>query len=181
MHWRVPAFTLSHPPNHPENVPPGRSGDLCAFGKVGEITIRQMQRHAAIGDEMVQDSYVVAECAPVVRSHHERIDGQGYPDALVGSAIPKLARIVSVCDAFDAMASTRHYRDGMGIVRALAILREHSGSQWDPVVVEALVRVVDDGRDSEAIQHGALAEVDHEFTSVSCCCVDALPETVVHA
>ncbi len=152
---------------------------LTKPGRLDPDEYLEMQRHAAMGDSMVRQSRVVADCAPVVRSHHERIDGRGYPDALVGTAIPKLARIVSVCDAFDAMASTRHYRDGMGADRAVSILREHSGSQWDPVVVEALTRVVDVG--IAVPQPTALADVGREFTSVSCCCVDALPESVLTA
>ena len=150
---------------------------LTKPGRLDPDEYLEVQRHAAAGDAMVRGSRVVADCAPVVRSHHERIDGRGYPDALAGAAIPKLARIVSVCDAFDAMASTRHYRDGMGVDRAVSILREHSGSQWDPVVIEALTRVVDLG--SGVPEPTALTDVGREFSSVSCCCVDALPESVV--
>jgi HD-GYP domain-containing protein (c-di-GMP phosphodiesterase class II) len=101
--------------------------------------------HAGIGDDMIRRLGGLVAIAPIVRSHHERIDGGGYPDGLVGDEIPWLARIVSVCDAFDALASDRQYREGMGIDRAVAILREHAGSQWDAVVVEALVTSVRHG------------------------------------
>ncbi len=103
----------------------------------GEFEI--MREHADIGERMVRTSPVIASIAPAVRGHHERMDGRGYPDGLVGHEICQNARIVAVCDAYDAMANSRQYRAGMGHDKAIAILREHSGSQWDPVAVEALV------------------------------------------
>ncbi len=103
----------------------------------GEFEI--MRGHAEIGARMVLGSAVLASIAPAVRGHHERMDGQGYPDGLVGQEISQNARIVAVCDAYDAMANSRQYRAGMGHDKAISILREHSGSQWDPVAVEALV------------------------------------------
>ena len=103
----------------------------------GEFEI--MQSHVQIGERMVSASPMLASIAPAVRGHHERMDGRGYPDGLVGTEISQNARIIAVCDAYDAMANSRQYRAGMGHDRAVAILREHSGSQWDPVAVEALV------------------------------------------
>ncbi len=142
-----------------------------------EFTI--VQGHAAAGERLVRESIVLAPIGPIVRGHHERLDGRGYPDGLIGEAIPRLARIVSVCDAFDAMARTRQYREGMGAARAIAILREHAGSQWDPHVVEALVHVVD----RELAEVGRLAQVGrvvvseavHSSRPVTCGCEDALP------
>ncbi len=103
----------------------------------GEFEI--MQAHVEIGARMIEASPVLASIAPAVRGHHERMDGRGYPDGLVGQEISQNARIIAVCDAYDAMANSRLYRAGMGHDKAVAILREHSGSQWDPVAVEALV------------------------------------------
>lgn len=112
------------------------------LNKPGRLTAGEfeiMREHAEIGDRMVRSSPVIASIAPDVRGHHERMDGDGYPDGLVGQEISQNARIVAVCDAYDAMANSRQYRAGMGHDKAIAILREHSGSQWDPVAVEALV------------------------------------------
>jgi HD-GYP domain-containing protein (c-di-GMP phosphodiesterase class II) len=112
------------------------------LNKLGRLTRDEfeiMREHAEIGDRMVRSSPVLASIAPAVRGHHERLDGSGYPDGLVGYEICQNARIVAVCDAYDAMANARQYRAGMGHDKAIAILREHSGSQWDPVAVEALV------------------------------------------
>jgi HD-GYP domain-containing protein (c-di-GMP phosphodiesterase class II) len=97
---------------------------------------------------MVERSPALADIGPYIRAHHERVDGNGYPDGRAGQAIPLIARIVAVCDAFDAMANSRQYRDGMGTERALAILQEHAGSQWDALVVDAAIEVV--GRRSPA-------------------------------
>jgi HD-GYP domain-containing protein (c-di-GMP phosphodiesterase class II) len=150
------------------------------LNKDGRLTPEEyevVKAHAAVGDSLVRASVVLAPIGPIVRGHHERYDGTGYPDGLSGCGTPIMARIVSVCDAFDAMAQTRQYRQGMGEERAISILREHSGSQWDPEIVEALVAVVGDGR----IERGALSDVgrrhDHgeELRALRCGCADAIP------
>lgn len=101
-----------------------------------------MKRHVIYGESLVASSPALQEIGPAVRAHHERIDGRGYPDGRVGQSIPLAARIVSVCDAFDAMANTRQYRDGMGTKRALEVLVEHANQQWDEDVVRAALLVV---------------------------------------
>jgi HD-GYP domain-containing protein (c-di-GMP phosphodiesterase class II) len=82
------------------------------------------------------------ELAPVVRAHHERVDGAGYPDRLSGENIPIGARIVSVADSFHAMISKRPYREALPVAHALAELRAGVGTQWDRVVVEAMLDIV---------------------------------------
>ena len=144
-----------------------------------------VQGHAAAGERLVLESSVLAQIGPIVRGHHERLDGRGYPDGLVGDAIPLLARIVSVCDAFDAMAETRQYRVGMGAEKAISILREHAGSQWDPDVVDALVVVVRRQR-AEVGRLGQVGRVpvpqfDADSHLVSCGCQDSLPDEVLSA
>jgi HD-GYP domain-containing protein (c-di-GMP phosphodiesterase class II) len=81
----------------------------------------------------------------IVRSCHERWDGGGYPDGLVGEQIPLAARIVFACDAFNAMTTDRPYRSAMPFEEGLAELRENAGTQFDPAVVDALVDVVEQG------------------------------------
>lgn len=150
------------------------------LNKDGRLTPEEyavIKAHAAVGDSLVRASVVLAPIGPIVRGHHERYDGMGYPDGLSGTEIPVMARIVSVCDAFDAMAQTRQYRQGMGEERAISILREHAGSQWDREIVEVLVAVVGHGR----VERGALADVgrrhdDHvDQWADRCGCADALP------
>jgi HD-GYP domain-containing protein (c-di-GMP phosphodiesterase class II) len=81
------------------------------------------------------------EVGAIVRGSHERWDGGGYPDGLAGEAIPLEARIITACDAYNAMTTTRPYRDAMDPGAAAEELRRCSGSQFDPVVVEALLAV----------------------------------------
>jgi HD-GYP domain-containing protein (c-di-GMP phosphodiesterase class II) len=100
-----------------------------------------MRRHPLIGERILRASAGMEEVAAIVRSSHERLDGRGYPDGLTGTAFPLEARIVSVCDAFDAMISTRCYRAGMSVDDALAELGRCAGSQFDPEVVRALSAV----------------------------------------
>jgi putative nucleotidyltransferase with HDIG domain len=82
------------------------------------------------------------EVGSIVRSHHERWDGTGYPDAISGSAIPIESRIISCCDAFDAMTTTRPYRNALSVEVAVAELQRNAGTQFDPKVVAALVDIV---------------------------------------
>ena len=98
-----------------------------------------MRQHAAYGADILADIPSLAQYAPIVRSHHERYDGRGYPDCLAGEAILFEARVVSVADAFHAMISDRPYRAARSFGTALEILREGSGTQWDPDVVTAMV------------------------------------------
>ena len=79
-----------------------------------------------------------------MRSCHERFDGEGYPDSLAGEAIPIESRIIFVCDAFHALTTDRPYRSSLGEEVARARLREGAGSQFDPLVVETCLRVLDE-------------------------------------
>jgi HD-GYP domain-containing protein (c-di-GMP phosphodiesterase class II) len=101
-----------------------------------QVTMRQ---HPAIGERIVRPLRSVGSLLPIIRHHHENWDGSGYPDGLRGAEIPLLARIVAVCDAFDALVSDRPYRKGRSVEEAVTCLLEGSGSQWDPAVVELLV------------------------------------------
>jgi HD-GYP domain-containing protein (c-di-GMP phosphodiesterase class II) len=78
----------------------------------------------------------------IVRSHHERWDGGGYPDGLVGDRIPLEARIIAVCDTWNAMRTDRAYRKALSHEVALTELTANSGTQFDPMVVEALIKVI---------------------------------------
>jgi two-component system cell cycle response regulator len=96
-----------------------------------------IRRHTIIGERIVAAAPALRPVAALVRSSHERWDGAGYPDRLAGEEIPLGARIVSVCDAFDAMVADRPYRAGMDPADALAELERCAGSQFDPAVVAA--------------------------------------------
>jgi HD-GYP domain-containing protein (c-di-GMP phosphodiesterase class II) len=92
-----------------------------------------------IGARMLERIPFFEHVHPLVRSAHERWDGRGYPDGLAGSEIPLGARIICACDAFHAMTSDRPYRAAMPAAEAVAEMRRHSGRQFDPAVVEAVM------------------------------------------
>ena len=94
--------------------------------------------------------------APLARSHHERWDGNGYPDGLAGEEIPLLARILTVADAFSAMTTDRPYRKGMDRQSALAELQRQRGKQFDPVVVDAFVAAVYRRANRESLEQDSL-------------------------
>jgi len=101
-----------------------------------------MYRHTIEGEEMLNRvGGVLSEVGRIVRSSHEHYDGSGYPDGLVGEEIPIEARIVTCCDAFSAMTTTRSYRKAMPIEKALEEVRACAGTQFDPRVAEALAVV----------------------------------------
>ncbi|HEX3465258.1 MAG TPA: HD domain-containing phosphohydrolase [Candidatus Elarobacter sp.] len=101
-----------------------------------------MRAHAAAGDKLVRGVPELRPFAPAVRSHHERLDGRGYPDGLPAAAIPLTARIVAVADCFNAMIGRRPYRVPMAPSRALEELTRNRGTQFDPEIVDAMVEVV---------------------------------------
>jgi diguanylate cyclase (GGDEF)-like protein/putative nucleotidyltransferase with HDIG domain len=104
-----------------------------------EDEFEQMKQHTVIGARMLERIPFFALVHPLVRSAHERWDGRGYPDGLAARDIPPGARIICACDAFHAMTSDRPYRRAMPATDAIAELRRHSGRQFDPAVVDALV------------------------------------------
>jgi putative two-component system response regulator len=114
------------------------------LGKSGPLTDQEfalMRRHPEIGVEICRPlrSSLVAQTLPIIRNHHERVDGQGYPDGLAGDDIPLLARIMAISDAYDAMISDRPYRRGMLPFMALDVLRAGAGTQWDRELVAEFV------------------------------------------
>ena len=98
-----------------------------------------VNRHPVLGAELLEQLAPVAPAAEIVRSHHERWDGEGYPDGRRGSQIPLSSRVIAACDAFAAMASDRPHRRGVGSEAALEQVCHERGAQFDPRVVDALV------------------------------------------
>jgi two-component system cell cycle response regulator len=101
-----------------------------------------MRRHPLIGERILLAAPALRPVARLVRSSHERFDGTGYPDGLRGDEIPLGARVVAVCDAFDAMTTERPYREPVSEADAIGELRRCAGTQFDPMVVEAFCRVI---------------------------------------
>ena len=101
-----------------------------------------MKTHTVEGQRMLERiGGVLSRVGVVVRASHERWDGGGYPDGLAGEAIPLAARIVSACDAYNAMTTDRSYRRALPVADAVAELERCAGSQFDPAVVAALVEL----------------------------------------
>jgi two-component system, cell cycle response regulator len=98
-----------------------------------------MRRHTLIGERIIAAAPSLAHTAHLVRASHERFDGAGYPDGLDGADIPLGSRIITLCDAYDAMIAPRPYRHPMSIPDALSELRACAGSQFDPDVVDAFI------------------------------------------
>ncbi len=111
-------------------------------GPLNEFDWTIMREHPGAGQRILSQIPSLARCAMVVRAHHERYDGAGYPDGLAGESIPFEARVVAVADAFHAMISDRPYRKAIAPRRALEILRDGRGTQWDPVIVDAMLAML---------------------------------------
>jgi len=120
-------------------LPPG------LLEKPGALSLeerRQMEQHSTIGERILRNVDDYSEIAAIVRHHHERVDGNGYPDGLVGEEIPLLARIIAVADAYNAMTSDRPYRDAMPSRVARLRLAQAVESQFDTAVVAAFEAVL---------------------------------------
>ncbi len=102
-----------------------------------------LQQHPTFGLSIIEPIRGLTDLLPIIRSHHERFDGLGYPDGLAGTEIPLLARILAVADSFDAMRSNRPYRAALPIEVAISELIKGKGSQFDPVVVNTFLNIVD--------------------------------------
>jgi len=100
-----------------------------------------MERHPVVGWEILREVSFLDDAKLVVRHHHERWDGTGYPDHLAGERIPLSARVFSVADTFDALTTLRPYRQPSSIPEAKEIIAEQSGTQFDPAVVEAFMTI----------------------------------------
>ncbi|MDA0181347.1 diguanylate cyclase [Solirubrobacter phytolaccae] len=115
---------------------------LHAPRALDEAEWEYMRQHTIIGERIIAAAPGLSEVATIVRSSHERYDGNGYPDRLAGEQIPLAARIVAVCDTYDAIVTDRSYRRGRTPAEAIVELRRCSGTQFDPQVVDAAVTVL---------------------------------------
>ncbi len=99
----------------------------------------EMKQHAAIGADLLKSIDYLSGAIPIIRHHHERWDGRGYPDGLAGEEIPQGARIVAVADSFDAMTTMRVYQDAVAQEKAISEIKAGIGVRYDPQVVEAFL------------------------------------------
>ncbi|MEW6096071.1 MAG: HD domain-containing phosphohydrolase [bacterium] len=133
------------------------AGLLHDLGKIGisdEILLKpdkltdeeysQMKNHPLKSESILRVIAFLREILPIIRHHHEHYDGRGYPNGLKGEKIPLGSRIIAVADAFDAITSDRPYRNAKPIERAVEILKECSGTQFDPEIVEVFLKVIEE-------------------------------------
>jgi putative two-component system response regulator len=120
------------------------------LNKPGKLTAEEyeaMKAHPLIGCQIIADIELLRDVVLLVRSHHERFDGQGYPSGQKGEDIPRGARIIAVADAFDAMTSDRSYRPAMAMEKVISILEEGAGAQWDAAIVKQLLDLIEERED----------------------------------
>jgi len=118
-------------------------GILLKPGPLDDAERRTMQTHPAIGAELVAGMRTLDAVRPLIRHHHERLDGAGYPDGLRGEAIPIGARIVAVVDVYDALVTARPYKPALTPAEAIRTMRrEADGGAWDPRVLQAFVDIL---------------------------------------
>ena len=139
-----------------------RDSILLSPNKLTPSEIKIMQQHPVIAGRILDQMRFLGRELPIVRHHHERWDGAGYPDQLAGESIPLGARILAVADSFDAITSTRVYRDAKTVPEALHILAENAGTQFDSTVVDAMLEWADKthrriGRDKPMLAADLLA------------------------
>ena len=120
-----------------------RTAVLQKAGPLNYDEWEEIQQHVVVGERLCSCLACWPHVRPIIRHHHERWDGTGYVDGLAGESIPMLARIVSVADAFDAMSSDRPYRRALAPDRVLQELRQGAGTQWDPMITEVFIRLVE--------------------------------------
>ena len=121
-------------------------GVLLKPGPLTAAERKEVNRHPDVGADLVRDMRTLGEVRPLIRHHHERWDGSGYPDGLAGEAIPLGARIMAVVDVYDALRTARPYKAPLSLAATCDILRaETDAGAWDPRVVTAFLEVLRDG------------------------------------
>jgi len=130
---------------------------LAKPGPLDEEEWRFMHRHTILGERILMAASALRPVARLVRASHERFDGGGYPDGLKGEEIPLGARIIFVCDAYDAMTTDRAYSRAIASAEAITELRACAGTQFDSEVVEAFVATLSEPSPNADNGKGALA------------------------
>lgn len=120
---------------------------LLKPSKLTDEEYNELKKHPSIGKQIVSTSSIFRDIVPIIYSHHERFDGNGYPQKLKGDQISFLARIVSVADAFDAMTSKRSYRDEMDLEYVKNQIKEGTGTQFDPEVANVMLNILENKLD----------------------------------
>ena len=127
-------------------------------GKLTDDEYSEIKNHPTIGAHILSSASIFQDIIPIVKHHHERYDGRGYPGQLKGEDIPYLARIAAVADAFDAMTSRRVYRDSLPIDAVISEIEKNKGTQFDPQIADAFLDILKNN-------YNAIKEIQEKFIS----------------
>lgn len=120
-------------------------GDILTKpGKLTDEEFRVMKKHSEYGAEMLACIDGAEAVVPIMRHHHERYDGKGYPAGLAGDNIPLLSRMLTVCDAFDAMTTHRCYREPVTLAACIQEIKQYAGTQFDPQICRLFIDFLQD-------------------------------------
>jgi HD-GYP domain-containing protein (c-di-GMP phosphodiesterase class II) len=145
--------------------------------KEGRLSVEEfdeIKKHPVIGFEILRGLGKLSYVLPGVLHHHERVDGTGYPHGLAGEEIPFQARILAVADSWDAMTSARPYRQAMAFEQAEQILEQGAGSQWDPAILAAFRRMIEEAR-AIALSHASMTDKPPASTTRALLPAEAVP------
>jgi len=123
---------------------------MLKFDRRLQMNPRVCEKHTVLGFRMLHRIRIWQDIAPIVQHHHEWFDGSGYPDGIAGEEIPLEARVIALCDAYDAMTSDSSYKVSVPLAEAVAELRRGAGTQFDPELVETFVALVSESSDDAA-------------------------------
>lgn len=126
-------------------------------GQLTEDEFSLIKQHTIIGQDILKDITIIPHLGEVTRSHHEHYDGTGYPDGLKGNEIPIQARIIALCDSYDAMNSKRIYRDALSFEQIKKEIKKNAGTQFDPEITNIFLKLMD---------NGTLLNLEHESIPV---------------
>lgn len=129
---------------------------LLKESKLDDAEYSQIKNHPSIGAHILCNAEIFREIIPIVKHHHERFDGTGYPNKLAGADIPYLARIAAIADTFDAMTSKRTYRDALSLDIVKNELKRCSGSQFDPILAKAFLEILN-------TQYDKIVEIQEKY------------------
>ncbi|MGM0534216.1 MAG: HD domain-containing phosphohydrolase, partial [Campylobacterota bacterium] len=135
---------------------------LLKPGKLNDLEYKMIKEHVSVGYDMLKQIGAYSDLAKIMRHHHERHDGSGYPDGLAGDEIPLLSAIMSVADAFDAMTSTRIYKKSKSVSQALQEIEQLSGKQFHPKTANAAVKALEGVTPPPAAQQTPTNEIERE-------------------